>query len=228
MCGRYGSYLPPDEIARLFQVAGELPNFAPSWNVAPSQQAPVIRLQSKTRERKLDLLTWGFIPYWTKDIDLKKARKPINARVETAATSSMFRSAYKERRCLVHADNFYEWYDDPDEGKQPYAFARRDGQPLALAGLWDHWRGEDGTVIRSFVILTSAANGFMAPIHDRMPVIVEPKNWAAWLGETEADPAQLVHPSDEETLRKWPISTKVNSPKNNGPEILEPVNGMAT
>jgi putative SOS response-associated peptidase YedK len=223
MCGRYGSYLPPDEIARLFQVPGALPNFAPSWNVAPSQPAPVIRLHPTTGARHLDLLTWGFIPYWTKSSELKKARKPINASVETAATSLMFRGAYQERRCLVHADNFYEWYDNPDKGKQPYAFARRNGQPLALAGLWDRWRGEDGTVIRSFVILTSVANGFMAPIHDRMPVIVEPQHWAAWLGETEADPAQLVHPSDEGTLRKWPISTKVNSPKNNGPDLLEPV-----
>jgi putative SOS response-associated peptidase YedK len=121
MCGRYGSYLPPDEIARLFEVVGALPNFGPSWNIAPSRQAPVIRLHPKTQERRLDLLSWGFIPYWTKDKDLKTARKPINARVETAGTSPMFRSAFKERRCLVPADVFYEWYDDPETGKQPYA-----------------------------------------------------------------------------------------------------------
>ena len=221
MCGRYGIYLPPDELARQFGTVGALPNFAPSWNVAPSRQAPVIRLHPRTGERHLDLLGWGFIPHWTKT--LKSARKPINARIESAGASPMFRDAVRERRCLVPADVFYEWYDDPERGKQPYAFARRDGRPMALAGLWDGWKDGDGQVVRSFVILTSAANGFMAPIHDRMPVIVERQDWAAWLGGTGSDPAQRVHPSDEGTLRNWPIGTRVNSPRNDGPEILDPV-----
>ena len=132
MCGRFASYLLPDAIRALFRTTNAVPNLPPSWNVAPTQAAMVVRLNPETKGRHLDLLQWGLIPHFTKD--LKAARKPINARAETAASSGMFRGALERRRCLVHADAFYEWRAMPDD-KQPYAIGRKDGGPLAFAGV---------------------------------------------------------------------------------------------
>ncbi len=185
MCGRFASTLPLDAIRALFRTAGPAPNLAPSWNVAPAQDAMVLRRHPETGERRLDLLRWGLIPSWTKD--LKAARKPINARSETAGSSGMFKAALGARRCLVPVDAFYEWRTMPD-GKQPYAIARRDGSPLAFAGLWEGWRSPDGEVVRTFAILTTSANATMAQLHERMPVILEPDAWPTWLGEEDADP----------------------------------------
>ena len=128
----------------------------------------VIRRHPETGERRLDLLRWGLIPSWTKDI--KAARKPINARSETAATSSMFKGALAARRCLVPMNAFYEWQSRPD-GQQPYAIARQDGAPLAMAGLWEGWRSSDGEVVRTFAIMTTCANATMRQLHERMPVV---------------------------------------------------------
>jgi len=220
MCGRYASHLPAAAIARLFRSSGPLPDIAPSWNVAPTQSAPVVRRHPETGERRLDLLSWGFLPHWTKDT--KAARRPINARAETIATSPMWRDAFARRRCLVVANAFYEWAAAPG-GKQPYAVARQDGQPMALAGLWDGWRGPDGEVARSFAVIVTEANASMALIQDRMPVIVEPAGWPVWLGEAEGDPAALLRPAAEGAVRVWPVGRAVNSPRNNGPELLRPV-----
>ena len=137
MCGRFASSLPADEMRRVFGILGEIPNVEPSWNIAPSQRAAVVRRHPETGERRLDLLTWGLVPGFTKD--LKAARKPINARSETVATSGMFRQALPKRRAIVPADLFYEWRPQAD-GKQPFAIARVDGQPLAFAGLWEGWK----------------------------------------------------------------------------------------
>ncbi len=133
MCGRFAFQLPPEIIRTLFKAAGATPNFVPNWNVAPTQDATVIRRDPETGERRLQLLKWGLVPSWTKD--LKAARKPINARSETAAGSGMFKGALVSRRCLVPMDAFYEWKALPD-GNQPYAIARQDGTPLALDGIW--------------------------------------------------------------------------------------------
>jgi putative SOS response-associated peptidase YedK len=219
MCGRYVSSTPVRDLAARFAVSTPLPNAAPSWNVAPTQSAPVVRRHPQTGERHLDLLSWGFVPHWTKDI--AEARRPINARAETVATSPMWREAVHRRRCLVPADAFYEWHATPD-GKQPYAIARQDGQPMAFAGIWDGWRGPGGEVIRSFAIVVTAANATMAPIHDRMPVIMEPADWPAWMGEADGDPLALLRPAAEDVLRIWPVGRAVNAPRNNGPELLEP------
>jgi putative SOS response-associated peptidase YedK len=217
MCGRYASYLPPDAIGELFRAEGR-PNLAPSWNVAPTDNAPVIRRHPNTGERRLDALRWGLVPHFTKD--LKSARKPINARSETAATSAMFRDALLSRRCLVPADAFYEWRNDQD-GKQPFAIARQDGAPLAFAGLWEGWRSPDGEALRTYAILTTRANPTMARLHERMPVILEPADWPAWLGETESDPLALLRPAAEAVLQLWPVSRAVNFVRNNGPDLLE-------
>jgi putative SOS response-associated peptidase YedK len=219
VCGRYASYLPPEFIARLFRTVNALPNAMATWNLAPSQEAMVIRRHPETGERQLDLLKWGLLPNWTKDP--AKARCPINARAETVASSGMFREAFARRRCLVPAGAFYEWIKTGGP-KMPYALARTDGQPMAFAGLWEGFRWPSGEVSRTFAIITTDANELMRPIHNRMPVILEPDDWPAWLGETAGDPATLLHPPAEDVLRAWPVSLRVNAPRNNDAGLLDP------
>ena len=220
MCGRFASYLPPEAIRALFRTSNPLLNLPPSWNVAPSQGAMVIRRHPESGDRHLDRLQWGLIPHFTKD--LKAARKPINARAETAGSSGMFRGALAKRRCIVPADAFYEWRAMPD-GKQPYAIARQDGAPLAFAGLWEGWQSPDGDTVRSFAILTTVANTTMATLHERMPVILEAADWPRWLGEEEADAAELMQPAASNILHLWPVSRAVNNVRNDGAELLDRV-----
>src|SRR5215472_17609267 len=171
----------------------------------------------ETGARHLDLLKWGLLPYWTKEPT--RAQRPINARSETAATSGMFKRALAQRRCLVPADAFYEW-KVVEDGKQPYAIARQDGQPPAFAGLWERFRWPDATVTRSFTILTTTPNAEMAELHDRMPVILEQRDWLLWLGEVAGDHAAPMRPAADGLLRVWPVDRRVGSPRNNGPELL--------
>ena len=219
MCGRYASFLPAEALRALFHTVNPTPNWEPTWNMAPTRDAPVVRLHPETRARHLDLLRWGLVPHWAKDA--KSVRQPINARAETAATAPMFRDAMARRRCLVPADVFYEWRAT-EQGKQPFAIARADGQPMAFAGLWEGWRGADGTVLRTFTIVTTNANPVLRPLHERMPVILEPVDWPVWLGEVLSDPAALLRPSAAE-LRVWPIGTAVNNVRNDTAALLEPV-----
>lgn len=206
----------------MFGTTGPLPNLAPNWNVAPSQTAPVVRRHPETRERHLDALRWGLLPHWARDP--KSVRQPINARAETVATAPIFRDAFARRRCIVPADAFYEWKQAPG-GKLPYAIATRSGEMLGLAGLWEGWRGEGGEVIRSFAIITTTANATLRALHERMPVLLPPDAWAAWLeGER---PGELLRPAPDDLLRLWPVSAAVNSPRNNGPELLEEVSAPA-
>jgi putative SOS response-associated peptidase YedK len=177
----------------------------------------VVRRHPETGARHLDLLKWGLLPYWTKEPT--RAQRPINARSETAAKSGMFKDALARRRCLVPADAFYEW-KVIEGGKQPYAIARQDGQPIAFAGLWESFRWPDQTVTRSFVIMTTTPNAEMAELHDRMPVILEQPDWPTWLGEAEGDHVALLRPAPDGLLRVWPVDRRVGSPRNNGPELL--------
>jgi putative SOS response-associated peptidase YedK len=220
MCGRLASNLPPELIARVFQTTNPLPNAVATWNLAPTQDAMVVRRRPETGERHLDLLRWGLIPHFTKDP--KGGRKPINARAETVAASGMFKDAFARRRCIVPAGAFYEWRKTGGL-KQPFAFARQDGGPLALAGLWEGWRDPAGEVVRTFAIITTTANDFMQPIHDRMPVVLEPGDWPVWLGEQDSDAAALLRPAAGEVLKLWPVSPRVSSPKNNGADLLGPL-----
>ena len=153
---------PPEFLARLFATVNPLPNLQPTWNLAPTDDAPVIRLDRETGARHLDVLKWGLIPYFTKD--LKTARHPINARSDTVARSGMFKAAFAKRRCLVPASAYYEWRDDP-EGKTPFAVARLDGDPVVFGGIWEHWQSADGDELTTFATITTAAN---------RPVIVDP------------------------------------------------------
>jgi putative SOS response-associated peptidase YedK len=224
MCGRYAAILPAESIAALFQTSGPLPNWAGTWNMAPTKDAPVIRLHPRTGERHLGLLRWGLVPHWVKD--LKATRQPINARGETIASTSMFRDAFARRRCLIPADAFYEWQTS-DGAKQPaklpWAIARADAACLVFAGLWEGWRGPDGTIIRSFTIVTTEANAELRPLHERMPVVLEESDWPLWLGETtDASPGSLIQPSGA-AFRTWRVSTAVNNVRNDAASLLDPI-----
>ena len=161
MCGRYASFLPAEFIGRLFATVNPLPNLAPTWNMAPTMGAPVVRLIDG--DRHLDALKWGLVPYFTKD--LKKARKPINARSENVAKSGMFKAAFADRRCLVPAPAYYEWRDDPD-GKTPFAVARIDGEPVVFGGIWERWKSPEGETLQTFATITTDANQQLAGIQD--------------------------------------------------------------
>jgi putative SOS response-associated peptidase YedK len=219
MCGRYASFLPAEYLARLFATVNPPPNLTPTWNMAPTMDAPTVRLDRETGERHLDVLKWGLVPYFTKD--LKKARKPINARRETVATSGMFREAFAKRRCLVPAAAYYEWLDGPN-GKVPFAVARLDGDPVVFGGMWEEWRSPDGEKLRTFATITTEANKQLSVIQDRMPVIIEREDWPVWLGEAEGDPKSLLGAAPEDVLRVWPVDKKVGNFRNDGPELLEP------
>jgi putative SOS response-associated peptidase YedK len=220
MCGRYANSLPPEHVARLFHTVNALPNLAPNWNVAPTQDAMVVRRHPETGARHLDALQWGLVPHWMKDP--AHAKHPINARAETVASSGMFRGAFAQRRCLVPAEAFYEW-KVTEAGKQPYAIARRDGQPMAFAGLWEAYRWPDGSVLRTFAIVTTDAGADVAALHERMPVVIEEADRPVWLGEAEGDVATLLRPARGGTLRTWAVSRRVNAVRNNGAELLEPL-----
>jgi putative SOS response-associated peptidase YedK len=219
MCGRFASILPPEFIRRLFAAEGDTPNLGTSWNLAPSQDALVVRRHPETGARRLDALRWGLVPHFTKD--LKAAAKPINARAESVATSGLFRGAFAARRCIVPAELFYEWKKVVG-GKQPFAIARQNEAPLAFGALWEGWRSPDGEVLRTFAIITTAANREMAELHHRMPLVLEERDWPLWLGEQEGDPRTLLLPAPDGTLKAWPVSTRVNSPRNNDAGLIEP------
>lgn len=227
MCGRYAAFLPAEAIVALFETRGPVPNWPPTWNMTPTRDAPVIRLHPETHERRLDLLRWGLLPHWAKEP--KSTRQPINARAETLASAATFRDAFARRRCLVPANAFYEWQvleDAHQPGakpgvKQPWAIAREDGQPLAFAGLWEGWRGSDGTVIRSFTIVTTEANEALRPLHERMPVVLEPADWPLWIGEQEGNPSVLLKPSSA-VFRTWRVGPAVNNVRNDSPALLDP------
>jgi putative SOS response-associated peptidase YedK len=188
--------------------------------MAPTMDAPVVRLNQKTGERHLDVLKWGLIPYFTKD--LKKARKPMNARSENVAKSGMFKDAFARRRCLVPAPVYYEWRDDPD-GKTPFAVSRNDGDPVAFGGIWERWKSPEGEELQTFATITTDANRQLAGIQDRMPVIIERPDWPLWLGEVEGAPASLLQAAPEAVLRVWRVGKAVGNVKNDGAELIEPV-----
>lgn len=220
MCGRFFAPDEPSVLAAILGTRNALPNFEPRFNLGPGQDALVVRYNPEDAMRHLDPLFWGLIPPWAKDI--KKERKPINARAETIATSPMFKSAFAKRRCLVPAEAFFEWRRlDDGKRKQPYAIARADGRMMTLAGVWSGHEGEGGVATRSFAIVTTEANTMMSGIHDRMPVVIEPADWPLWLGEASGDPSRLMRPAPEAALRLWPVSAKVNNVRNNTPDLLD-------
>ncbi len=225
MCGRARLSSDVSEIRLVFSIPPErpAPNFAPSWNVAPTDSLPVVRWSREAGGRSLELMRWGLVPFWAKDIKVGFAN--INAKAEGVDARSAFREAFQRRRCLVPLDSFYEWKKLGRE-RQPYAVALADRRLMALAGLWESWRSPAGERLRSFAIVTTAANALLAPVHDRMPVILGPQSWPLWLGEAAADAERLKtlltpYPADEMAI--WPVDRRVGNVKNNDPSLIEPV-----
>jgi putative SOS response-associated peptidase YedK len=222
MCGRVVQKTPLDEIRVLFETVNPVPNAAPIYNGAPTDSLAVVRLD-RDGCRSLDLLRWGLIPHWAKDKSI--GPRCINATSETVATKPAYRDAFRNRRCLVPVDFFYEWQKAP-EVNQPYAIGLADGSPMALAGLWERWKDAEGTTLRTFSVVTGPPNELIAPIHNRMPVILPRTAWRRWLGEDRAEADELLallRPYPSEAMRAYPVSPRVGNVRNSGPELLEPV-----
>jgi putative SOS response-associated peptidase YedK len=221
MCGRYFQQRGPAAVARYFETVNPVPNLAPSWNRAPTQEALAVRRHPETGGRHLDPLRWGLVPRWAKDPAV--GSRMINARGESLAEKPAFRDAYAKRRCIVTADGFYEWRAE-GKAKQAYAVALRDGAPMPLAGLWEGWRAPDGSILRTCTIVTTEANPRLSAIHDRMPVILPPEAWPLWLGEEEgAGPeaiAALIRPYPAEALAVWPVDRRVGKVSENDRALL--------
>ena len=202
------------------KLSGQLPNAPPHYNGAPSQDLLVLRRHPQTGEDRLGLLRWGLIPHWAKD--RKIAWKMINARAETIETAAAFRDAYRARRCLVPVDGFYEW-KRIGKVKQPFLIATKGGEPFTLAGLWENWKDPDsGEWMRTFTIVTTDANELVANLHDRMPVIIAAADRERWL-DPKQEVDELLRPYPAALMTMWPVSTKVNSPKNDDRELIEPI-----
>jgi putative SOS response-associated peptidase YedK len=227
MCGRYSITTPIEAIQRIFDVPERL-NLPPRYNVAPTQDVPVVRL-GPDGARHLVQVRWGLVPFWAEDASI--GARLINARAETAATKPAFRAAFHKRRCLVVADGFYEWQKPSEKGgrKQPLRIVRADGAPFAFAGLWERWRpkerGDGSEVLETCTILTTDANETLRPIHDRMPVILDPAAHDTWL-DPEAPEAALqacLTPCPDEALTAYPVSTRVNKVSHDDPEVIAPM-----
>lgn len=229
MCGRYHQHKPREALDLMFeigQVLDDLAEFRPRFNVAPTQRAPIVRaLPDGTRT--LSLLHWGLIPAWAKpDTARKDAAKLINARAETAPDKPSFRDAVRKRRCLVPATGFYEWRREGTAVKQPFNLTPVNGVFFAFGGLWSRWTPPDGPPVETFSILTCAANEDVRDLHDRMPVLLPPEAWSAWLDPAQTDLAPLsryVGPAPAGTVHRAPADPRVNNARNEGPELLLPV-----
>jgi putative SOS response-associated peptidase YedK len=224
MCGRFVQKTPLGAIQVLFETVNPVPNAPARYNAAPTDTLAVVRYNPKTSQRSLDLLRWGLVPLWAKDIAF--GVRCINARAESLERTPAFRDAFERRRCIIPADAFYEW--QKQGGKTvPYAIVPADGGLFAFAGLWERWKNPaDGSILRSFTIVTGAPNMLCEPIHDRMPVILPQAAWPVWLGEVETDPnalRALLRPYPAELMRAYPIGPAVGNVKNDDPGLLEPV-----
>jgi putative SOS response-associated peptidase YedK len=219
MCGLYRLKSAPAEVRRLFGYCDE-PRFPPREHVAPREPIPIVRLQGL--QRRFALALWGLVPSWAKAFEPGKAL--INARAETVLVKASFRHAMLRRRCLVPADGFYEWHGVPGR-KQPYLVRRQDDRLFAFAGLWEEWMGADGSEIETAAILTTTANATLAPIHPRMPVVIAPHDFAAWLdvdGVEPEDAARLLRPAPEDFLLAEPVELRRAAPPPRAPAGAEP------
>jgi len=198
-----------------------MPWFAPSYNVAPQSVQPVVRLSRDSGEREIALLRWGLVPFWAKDAAI--GYSTINARAEEAAAKPAFREAVRRRRCLVPADAFYEWQRLGARTRQPYAIGLRTGEPYAMAGLWERWQPREGAPLETFTILTTDPNELLIPIHNRMPVILEPRDYPRWLdsGDPARPPVDLLRPFPAEKMLAWPVSARVGNVRNDDPRLLD-------
>lgn len=225
MCGRFAVIRQMEELARLFE-AGliRMEPYEPNYNVAPTTSIPAV--VNEGGARALTGFTWGFTPSWAKA--RRDGPRPINARRETVATSGMFRDAFKRRRTIIPADGFYEWKKE-GSGKQPFFIHRADGEPLAMAGIWERWIDPEGnleTPLESCAIITTSANDTMAQLHNRMPVILEPEDWERWLDPDVVDSEQLadlLDPAEDHVIAYHPVGPDVGNVRNNRPDLVQPM-----
>jgi putative SOS response-associated peptidase YedK len=219
MCGRFVQYSDPGLYAETFDL-GRLCAASPRYNVAPSQDILAVR-QASDGARELIPLRWGLVPAWSKGPDRRYSM--INARAETVADKPAYRHAFRHRRCLIPSEGFYEWRISPT-GKQPCLIRRADGAPFAMAGLWETWLGGEHP-LQTCTIIVSDANTLIAPVHDRMPVIIKPADYRAWLDPHHSDRAALtalLRPADPAGWVLCPVSPGVNNPRNEGPDLIRP------
>jgi putative SOS response-associated peptidase YedK len=232
MCGRFVSASPPDEIAKYFDAQlGETlldpaDPAAPNYNVAPTNEVFVVLESGETR--RVETMRWGLVPFWAKDLSI--GAKMINARAETLTTKNAFKRALAKRRCIIPADGFYEWKKVPGQKtKQPMYIHRADGDRFAFAGLWEIWRDPDkpdDEPLHTCTVITGAANDAVAPVHDRMPVMLPPERWGTWLDPEVRDLAlvsKLLVPAPASIIAMHPVSTDVNRVANKGPSLIEAV-----
>lgn len=225
MCGRFSLATDQKTLAETF-TAFEIPEeLGPRYNIAPSQPVAVV---ANNGQNKVEFFQWGLIPSWAKDPQI--GNRMINARAETLAEKPSFKTAYKRRRCLVLADGFYEWRKEPtSKAKTPMYIRLVSGEPFAFAGLWESWHGAEDSTILSCTIITTTPNEFMAEIHNRMPVILPPNAYAAWLDPAERNPDQLqglLKPYPAKQMTAYPVSRIVNSPQNDTPDCIIPVKAL--
>jgi putative SOS response-associated peptidase YedK len=222
MCGRFTLTVDPGQLQETFPWVEIPEEIGPRFNIAPTQPVAVVPNDGSNR---LDFYVWGLIPFWAKDPAI--GNRMINARSETLAEKPAFKGSYKYKRCLVLADGFFEWRQEPGEKtKTPMYIQLNSKKPFAFAGLWDVWHPADGSEVRSCTIITTEPNTMMATIHNRMPVILNPEAYSEWLTPGEKNPAQLDRllvpfPGDE--MVAIPVSKLVNDPKNDSPECILPI-----
>lgn len=219
MCGRYAFNATPAQVTEHFGLDATC-EFAPRFNIPPGTDIPVIR-QSPEGQRVLHLLRWGLVPHWAKDPTI--GNKLNNARAETVAEKPSFREAFKRRRCLIPASGFYEWKTEGKQ-KQPYFISLRPGELLAMAGLWETWQSPDGGLLRSCAIMTTGPNALMQPIHERMPLILAPEHWPAWLTASVDQVTGLLTPYPAASMRAWPVDRRVSKAGQDDAEMVEPLN----
>ena len=222
MCGRFTLFEADKILSREFGVSGAPPR-SPRYNIAPSQPVTAVRAAPEGSGRELALLRWGLIPSWSKDPTI--GNRFINARAETAREKPSFRNAFRRHRCLIPANGFYEWLRQ-ERGKQPYFIRMRDERLFSFAGLWDRWGAPDKGVIETCTILTTAANAVLAPIHDRMPVILPPGEYDRWLDPALKDLdalAPLLVPFPPEEMLAFPVSPRVNTPSVDDEKCIAPL-----
>jgi putative SOS response-associated peptidase YedK len=220
MCGRFALFASGEQLAERYPFV-EVPQLASRYNIAPTQRVLAVRATDKGQEAAL--LRWGLIPSWSRDAAI--GNKLLNARAETVAEKPSFRSAFKKRRCVLPASGFYEWQKQGIGRKQPYFIRPGDGGVFAFAGLWESWHDPEGEIFETCTIITTTANELMRPIHDRMPVILDPTLEGQWLDSGASGDAlhSLLLPYASERMQTDPVSTWVNNVKNQGPKCLEPL-----
>lgn len=223
MCGRFTLMLDAEDLQEEFGLAEVPTDFRPRYNIAPSQAVLVL---ADSTGRRAEWMRWGLVPSWAKDVSI--GYKLINARSETVMEKPSFRSAFRSRRCLIFADGFYEWQKSAGKGpSQPFHFTLAGGKLCAFAGLWETWRPPEGEEpLRSCTILTTAANELVAPVHERMPVILNREAAVNWLAASDPSALMgLLKPFPAENMRASAVSRRVNSPDADGPELVTPVRG---